>query len=100
MNAVGMGGAVVRTLCATPAEPDSQVRGIVVSGTGNGTINRDMEAALAAARAQGVRVVITTRCISGQVVGARGAPVVDAQYLGLSAVKARIALVVELLAIQ
>ena len=98
VNAVGMGGAVVRALCKTPAEPDAPVRGIVVAGTGNGTINLDMEVALAQARARGVRVVITTRCASGQLVGARGAPVVDAQYLGLSVEKARIALVLELLA--
>ena len=97
VNAVGMGGAVVRALCATPAEPDAPVRGIVVAGTGNGTVNLGMEAALATARAQGVRVVITTRCASGQLVGARGAPVVDVHFLGLSVVKARIALVLELL---
>ncbi|OYT90580.1 MAG: L-asparaginase [Burkholderiales bacterium PBB3] len=94
---VGVGGAVVRALCATPAEPDARVGGIVVAGTGNGTINHDMAAALASARAQGVRVVVTTRCASGQLVGARGLPVVDAEYLGLSVVKARIALVLELL---
>lgn len=97
VNAVGVGGAVVRALCAMPAEPDAPVRGIVVAGTGNGTINHDMEAALNVARAQGVRVVTTTRCASGQLVGARGAPVVDAEYLGLSVVKARIALVLELM---
>lgn len=97
VNAVGMGGAVVRALCAKPAGSDAPVRGLVVAGTGNGTINRDMEAALAEARAQGVRVVITTRCASGQLVGARGAPVPDPEYLGLSAVKARIALVLGLL---
>lgn len=98
MNAVGIGGAVVRALCKTPAAPDAPVQGIVVAGTGNGTVNRDMEAALAEARAQGVRVVTTTRCASGQLVGARGAQVVDQGYLGLSVVKARIALVLELLA--
>jgi L-asparaginase len=93
-----MGGAVVRALCKTPDEPDAAVRGIVVAGTGNGTINQGMEAALAEARALGIRVVTTTRCASGQLVGARGTPVVDAGYLGLSVVKARIALVLELLA--
>ena len=98
VNAVGMGGAVVRALCATPVAPDTQVRGIVVGGTGNGTINRDMETALFAARVQGVRVVVTTRCASGQLVSARDAPIEDAEYLGLSIVKARIALVLELLA--
>ena len=98
INAVGVGGAVVRALCRAPAAPDAPVRGIVVAGTGNGTINCDMEAALSEARAQGVRVVTTTQCASGQLVGARGVPVVDAGYLGLSVVKARIALVLELLA--
>jgi L-asparaginase len=97
LNAVGMGGSVVRALCARPVLPDTPVRGIVVAGTGNGTVNHDMEVALVDARAQGVRVVITTRCTSGQLVGARGVPVVDAGYLGLSVVKARIALVLELL---
>lgn len=97
LNAVGMGGAVVRALCVIPVEPDAKVRGIVVAGTGNGTINSDMESALALARAQGIRVVITTRCVEGQLVGAQGAPVLDPAYLGLSVVKARIALVLELL---
>ena len=97
VNAVGIGGAVVRALCTTPPAPDVQVRGIVVAGTGNGTINRDLEAAITQAREQGIRVVITTRCASGQLVGARGAVVSDAEYLGLSVVKARIALMLELL---
>ena len=97
LNAVGMGGAVVRALCATPAEPDAPVLGIVVAGTGNGTINHDMESSLVYARAQGIRVVITTRCATGQMVGVRGSTEVDAGYLGLSVVKSRIALVMELL---
>ena len=100
VNAVGMGGAVVRALCVTPAPPDAEVRGIVVAGTGNGTVNHDMEAALEVARAQGIRVVIITRCASGQRVGALGLPVQDAEYLGLSVVKARIALVLQLLAVR
>lgn len=97
INTVGVGGALVRALCAAPAEPDAKVEGIVVAGTGNGTFNGDMEAALAVARAQGIRVVITTRCASGTVVRARGMPAADPAYVGLSVVKARIALVLELL---
>ena len=97
MNTVGMGGALVRALCVASAEPDVEVAGIVVAGTGNGTMNQDMEAALADARTQGIRVVITTRCATGQLVGVRGGPVADVAYLGLSVVKARVALVLELL---
>lgn len=97
VNAVGIGGAVVRALCAEPSEPDARVKGIVVAGTGNGTVNRDMETALTSARAQGIRVVMSSRCITGQLVQARGMPVVDARYLGLSVVKTRIALMLELL---
>ena len=97
VNTVGMGGAIVRALCAEPMQPDASVKGIVVAATGNGTVNQDMDSALNVARAQGVRVVMSSRCITGQLVRARGAPVVDARYLGLSVVKARIALMLELL---
>ncbi len=97
MNTAGAGGALIRALCVVPPWPDAKVEGIVVAGTGNGTINHDMGAALAVARAQGIRVVVTTRCVSGHLVGVRGVPVADPAYLGLSPVKARVALVLELL---
>jgi L-asparaginase len=97
MNAVGIGGAMVRALCAPATGKDIRVRGIVVAGTGNGTVNQDMEAALTEARRQGVRVVMASRCSSGQLVLARDAAAPDARYAGLSPVKARIALVLELI---
>jgi L-asparaginase len=97
MNAVGIGGAMVRSLCENPVSNDAVVAGIVVAGTGNGTINSDMESALIHARNRGVRVVTTTRCVSGQLVAGRDCAIIDAQYLGLSPVKARVALVLELL---
>lgn len=45
------------------------VHGLVVAGTGNGTIHQAMEQALLQARAQGVSVWYTTRCLEGQLVG-------------------------------
>jgi L-asparaginase len=91
-------GAVVRALLGADQTPD-RLRGLVVAGTGNGTIHKDMEAALQEALAQGVRVVRVSRCAYGQVVGdspaARSGSF--ASY-GLSAVKARIALMLEIAA--
>lgn len=89
-------GAVVRALCAASGADDAPVRGLVVAGTGNGTLQADLEAALRQAQAQGVRVVRTTRCAYGSVVvraSQDGLPSVD-----LSPVKARIALMLDLMA--
>jgi len=68
VNAVGVGGATVRALCRSSVEDASPLRGIVVAGTGNGTMNADMEAALRVAEGQGIRVLVLTRCAEGQVV--------------------------------
>lgn len=43
--------------------------GLLVAGTGNGTLHADLAAALERARAAGVEVRVTTRCASGRVVG-------------------------------
>ncbi|MCY7319907.1 MAG: asparaginase [Ramlibacter sp.] len=71
------------------------VRGLVVAGTGNGTIHRALDAALKAAQAQGVRVVRASRCAGGVVLG----PPEDCfePAAGLSPVKARIALQLDLM---
>lgn len=45
------------------------VRGLVVAGTGNGTIHAALEAALAEAQAQGVTVWRASRCGTGPVLG-------------------------------
>lgn len=88
----GANSSTVRALCAEPA-----VQGIVVAATGNGTIHQDLELALREAQAQGVRVVRSTRCAYGSVVaGAAASAFQDSQ--GLSPVKARIALILELMA--
>lgn len=90
MNYAGASGAVVQALVA------QGVQGLVVAATGNGTIHQALEAALLSAQAAGVKVVRATRCPQGQVLGLPGAAIADSK--GLSPVKARVALMLELLA--
>jgi L-asparaginase len=71
------------------------VRGIVVAGTGNGSIHRDLESALRRAVAAGVKVVRATRCPQGRILARSDDVFADSG--GLSPVKARIALMLELL---
>jgi L-asparaginase len=70
--------------------------GLVLAGTGNGTLHADLEAAASRAAAEGVVLRLSTRCASGRVVGdsARAVPVSPTQ----SAAQARVALLLELLA--
>lgn len=90
MSHAGAGGAVVKALM------QQGVAGLVVAATGNGTVHRDLEAALLEAQAQGVRIVRATRCEQGRVLGHAGDVFPHSQ--GLSPVKARIALMLELMA--
>ena len=92
LNYAGASGLLVDALVA------QGVAGIVVAGTGNGTLHLDLQAALLQAMAQGVRVVRSTRCVFGRVLRTAADAVPDA--LGRTPVKARIALVLELLAQQ
>ena len=86
----GSSGRLVQSLVA------HGVRGLVVAGTGNGTIHHALEAALQDAQANGVRVMRATRCAQGRVIG-HPRDVFDAGQ-GLSPVKARIALQLEMMA--
>jgi L-asparaginase len=72
------------------------VRGLVVAGTGNGSVHQQLEAALLQAQGAGVQVRRTTRCAAGGVVGddMSGLPHAD----DLTPVQARIELLLELLA--
>lgn len=88
-------GGVVRALMAQAQDDRRPLRGIVVAGTGNGTVHRALVEPLEAARAQGVRVVVATRCARGRVVPHAGLAFPDSA--GLSPVKARLALALELL---
>ncbi|MBK7007027.1 MAG: asparaginase [Burkholderiales bacterium] len=91
----GADGALVRTLCAT--SPDAEpVRGLVIAATGNGTVHHALEVALLQAQLQGIRVVRSTRCAYGQIVPGDGA-VNPFPAVGLSPVKARIALMLDLM---
>lgn len=90
MSHAGASGAVVQALQA------QGVQGLVVAGTGNGSLHHDLEAALLQAQAAGVRVVRATRCPNGRVLPTREDKIPDSQ--GLSPVKARIALMLRLMA--
>jgi len=94
MNYVGAGGLMVEALLAPPTNALDPLRGLVVAGTGNGTLHRDLEAALLRAQAAGVRVVRSTRCAYGQVLQT-AQPSLPHSH-GLSPVKARVALMLEL----
>jgi L-asparaginase len=97
MNHAGAGGLMVDALLAQSASGQVQpLRGIVVAGTGNGSLHRDLEAALLRAQANGVAVRRSTRCALGRVIPAPNAAIAHSE--GLSPVKARIALMLELMA--
>jgi L-asparaginase len=70
------------------------VRGLVLAGTGGGTLHHEIEAAARRAHAAGVRVVRTTRCADGWL-----QPRADDEFpaVPLSPVKARLALMLDLL---
>lgn len=87
-------GRVVQGLLALSSRVQP-LRGLVLAGTGNGTLHVAMTDALQQANAAGVRIVRSTRCVYGQVLPVAGAAWPDA--FGLSPVKARLALVLDML---
>lgn len=89
MNYAGASGAVVDALVK------DGVQGLVVAATGNGTLHHALEAALVKAQAAGVKVLRATRCSGGHVLPTPGDTLPDSG--GLSPVKARVALMLELL---
>ena len=89
MSYTGASGAIVQALTA------QGVHGLVVAATGNGTLHYALEEALLQAQQAGVSVVRATRCANGKVLSTPGNMIPDSS--GLSPVKARIALVLELL---
>jgi L-asparaginase len=95
MSYAGASGYTVRSLCA-PVPGAPPVRGLVVAATGNGTVHRALEEALKEALANGVRVVRSTRCALGQVIA--GPKEVGLPLTPWSPVKARIALILDLMA--
>lgn len=89
MSHAGAGGAIVRALAA------DGVKGLVVAATGNGTVHHALEDALLQAQQQGVVVLRSSRCAQGRVLPHAGDRLPSAD--GLSPVKARIALLLELM---
>ena len=73
----------------------SGVQGLVVAGTGNGTVHQSLLAALDQAQTKGVAVRLTTRCAEGQIVGQ--ATVLQTAPAGLNAYKARVSLMLDLM---
>jgi L-asparaginase len=95
LSHAGADGSVVDALLQDRAGV-VPLRGLVAAGTGNGTLHQGLEAALRRAQALGVRVLRTSRCARGHVLG--GAEDALPGAGGLSAVKARIALMLALMA--
>lgn len=92
MNYAGASGDLVDLMAS------SGVHGLVVAGTGNGTVHYELEAALLRAQTRGLHIVRSTRCAQGRVL-----PRIDDLFPaseGLSPVKARIALMLELMSIH
>jgi L-asparaginase len=90
MNHAGAGGAMVQALQA------QGVQGLVVAGTGNGSLHHELEAALLKAQAAGVKVVRASRCLNGRILPTPADQIPDSE--GLSPVKARVQLILQLLA--
>lgn len=90
MNYAGVSGAVVEALVA------QGVQGLVVAATGNGTLHHALESALLKAQATGIKVVRATRCLNGRVLPKPDDRLPDSN--GLSPVKARVELMLDLLA--
>ena len=86
-------GARAATLDALVA---AGARGIVIAGTGNGSVHAQLLQAARHAQAQGVRVLRASRCICGGVVGAPADALPSAG--DLTPAQARVLLLLELLA--
>jgi L-asparaginase len=93
MSHAGASGAVIEALLQpNAADP---VRGLVLAATGNGTLHHALEASALKAQDAGVVVVRATRCANGRILPKTGDQLRDAG--ALTPVKARIALMLELL---
>jgi L-asparaginase len=93
MSHAGASGAVIEALLQSGgADP---VRGLVLAATGNGTLHHALEASALKAQDAGVAVVRATRCANGRILPKTGDQLRDAG--ALTPVKARIALMLELL---
>jgi L-asparaginase len=90
LSYAGANGLLVDALVA------QGVQGLVVAATGNGTVHAELQSALLRAQAAGVRVLRATRCAFGRVLPTASDALADSA--GLQPLKARIALLLALLA--
>ena len=95
LNHAGADAALVDALVAQNTFSANPVRGLVVAGTGNGSIHQGLLAALLRAQSQGIRVVRCSRCAFGSVQAVAGHPLPDIS--ALSPAKARIQLMLDLI---
>jgi L-asparaginase len=65
-NHASADGEMVMSLLAGSSKAKRPLRGLVVAATGSGTISEGMENALIQARAVGVEVWVSSRCVWGQ----------------------------------
>jgi L-asparaginase len=93
MSHAGASGAVVEAL--VQAKGVDPLRGLVLAATGNGTVHHALEEAALKAQADGIAIVRATRCVNGRILPKAGDQFRDAG--ALTPVKARIALMLELL---
>jgi L-asparaginase len=93
----GAGGAMVLDMVRAMDTSTDPLRGIVVAGTGNGSIHFEMERALRVAVGRGVWVWRTSRCAGGAVVDASAGIPEEFPSVGLSPVKARIEMQLQLM---
>lgn len=97
-NHSGASGDLVRDLLNGLATSSRPLRGIVIAGTGNGSIHCDLESALKVAADRGMVVWRTTRCAYGQVVEATAGSKETFRSVGFSPAKARIEMQLQLMA--
>lgn len=95
MNHADANGQIVNALLEQKVSRQYKLRGIVIAGTGNGTISESLESALLRAQESGVVVWRSSRCAFGQLEGRTHAIFGDSH--GLPPVKARIALILNLM---
>jgi len=93
MSHAGASGAIIDALLRDGEE--EPVRGLVLATTGNGTVHHALEAAALKAQDAGIAVLRATRCTSGRILPKPDDRLRDAG--ALTPVKARIALMLELL---
>jgi L-asparaginase len=92
LNHVHTNPKQIELLCA------AGVQGLIVAGTGNGTISQSMEKSLLLAQASGVKVCISSRCPQGSVVPTEMHAFETTK--NLNSVKARVALILNILGLK